>query len=229
MISRSGDDLRWWTWAGFRANATLRATLGGVADEKQSAGDVSIGLRLDMVTANSCTYRKNFTPLEEATALFAAYEAGASRTRIGKATGRKADQVPPVGRNSVLPGITLRAWRVSSTAFRLGELPIDEVVWSEERAKHIRTRAGRKGPAEVDIEPLWASEAALDPNRLVRRGTGRESVEVLGYSPSARRVLLVWIYTTERPPGGWQGGSAIAAGRRLRAAYWEGRGDDREN
>ena len=50
--------------------------------------------------------------------------------------------------------------------------------------------------------PLWASEAALDPNRLVRRGTGRESVEVLGYSPSARRVLLVWIYTTEHPPGG---------------------------
>ena len=73
-------------------------------------------------------------------------------------------------------------------------------------AKHIRTRAGRKCPAEVNIEPLWASEAALDPNRLVRRGTGRESVEVLGYSPSARRVLLVWIYTTQHPPGGsWQG------------------------
>jgi hypothetical protein len=84
----------------------------------------------------------------------------------------------------------------------LSELPIDEVVWSEERAKHIRTRAERKGPAEINIEPLWASEAALDPNRLVRRGSGRESVEVLGYSPSARRVLLVWIYTTEHPPSG---------------------------
>jgi hypothetical protein len=46
-----------------------------------------------MVTANSGAYRKNFTPLEEATALFAAHEAGASRTRIRKATGRKADQV----------------------------------------------------------------------------------------------------------------------------------------
>lgn len=112
----------------------------------------------------------------------------------------------------------------------VGELPIDEVAWSEERAKHIRTRAERKGPAEINIEPLWASEAAPDPNRLVRRGSGRESVEVLGYSPSARRVLLVWIYTAEHPPGGiWQGGSAIAAGRRLRAAYWEGRGNDRED
>ena len=112
----------------------------------------------------------------------------------------------------------------------LSELPIDEVAWSEERAMHIRTRAERKGPAEINIEPQWASEAALDPNRLVRRGSGRESVEVLGYSPSARRVLLVWIYTTEHPPSGvWQGGSAIAAGRRLRAAYWEGQGNDRED
>jgi hypothetical protein len=112
----------------------------------------------------------------------------------------------------------------------VGELPIDEVVRSEERARHIRTRTERKGPVEINIEPLWASEAALDPNRLVRRGSGRESVEVLGYSPSARRVLLVWIYTTEHPPTGvWQGGSAIVAGRRLRAAYWEGRGDERED
>ena len=104
------------------------------------------------------------------------------------------------------------------------------VIVSEQRAKRIRTRAERKGPAEINIEPLWASEAALDPNRLVRRGTGRDSVEVLGYSPSARRVLLVWIYTTEHPPTGvWRGGSAIAAGRRVRVAYWKGQGDDGED
>jgi ATP-dependent helicase Lhr and Lhr-like helicase len=30
VISRGEDDLRWWTWAGYRVNATLRATLGGV-------------------------------------------------------------------------------------------------------------------------------------------------------------------------------------------------------
>lgn len=36
----------------------------------------------------------------------------------------------------------------------VGELPIDEVVWSEERAKHIRTRAEWKGPGEINIEPL---------------------------------------------------------------------------
>ncbi len=109
-------------------------------------------------------------------------------------------------------------------------LPIEEVVWSDERAKHIRTRTERKSAGETNIEPQWASEAALDPNRLVRRGTGRDSVEVLGYSPTARRVLLVWIYTSVHPPTGvWHGGSAIAAGRRLRAVYWEGRSHERQD
>ena len=84
----------------------------------------------------------------------------------------------------------------------LSELPIDEVAWSEERAKHIRTRAERKGPAEINIEPQWASEAALDPNRLVRRGTGRESVEVLG--TRRRRGGCCWCGSTRpsiHPPG----------------------------
>jgi len=84
----------------------------------------------------------------------------------------------------------------------VGELPIEEVVWSDERAEHVRTRAEQKGPGEINIEPLWVGEAALDPNRLVRRGSGRASVEVLGYSPSARRVLLVWIYN--RPSAVWR-------------------------
>jgi ATP-dependent Lhr-like helicase len=48
VISRAGDDLRWWTWAGYRANATLKATLGGLADEKQRVDDVSIRLRGDL-------------------------------------------------------------------------------------------------------------------------------------------------------------------------------------
>jgi ATP-dependent helicase Lhr and Lhr-like helicase len=45
VISGSEDDLRWWTWAGYRANATLEATLGGLADEPQRVEDLSIRLR----------------------------------------------------------------------------------------------------------------------------------------------------------------------------------------
>lgn len=56
------------------------------------AGDQA-GQFLDMVVANSGDHRRNFTPAEEAAALFSAHELGASRTRIRKATGRKADDI----------------------------------------------------------------------------------------------------------------------------------------
>jgi ATP-dependent helicase Lhr and Lhr-like helicase len=48
VISRGDLDLRWWTWAGYRANATLKATLGPLADEVQRVDDVSIRLNGDL-------------------------------------------------------------------------------------------------------------------------------------------------------------------------------------
>jgi len=48
VISRDDDDLRWWTWAGYRVNATLKATLSNVADEAQRVDDLSIRLRADL-------------------------------------------------------------------------------------------------------------------------------------------------------------------------------------
>jgi ParB family transcriptional regulator, chromosome partitioning protein len=54
------------------------------------------GQYLDMALANGGGYRRNFTVTEEAAALFAAYEAGASKTRLRKATGRKADEIKTV-------------------------------------------------------------------------------------------------------------------------------------
>jgi ATP-dependent Lhr-like helicase len=48
VISGSDGDLRWWTWAGYRANATLKATLGSLADESQRVNDISLRLRADL-------------------------------------------------------------------------------------------------------------------------------------------------------------------------------------
>ncbi|WP_329045572.1 DEAD/DEAH box helicase [Amycolatopsis sp. NBC_01488] len=48
VISQQGLDVRWWTWAGFRANATLAATMGHLVDEKQRFDDVSVRLRSDL-------------------------------------------------------------------------------------------------------------------------------------------------------------------------------------
>lgn len=52
VISRSDSDLRWWTWAGYRANATLKATLGSLADQSQRVDDLSIRLRTDLSPAS---------------------------------------------------------------------------------------------------------------------------------------------------------------------------------
>lgn len=49
MISRGpGGDVRWWTWAGLRANGTLIATLGDVADTAQRVEEFFIRLRADV-------------------------------------------------------------------------------------------------------------------------------------------------------------------------------------
>lgn len=48
VIIRNGDDVRWWTWAGFRANATLSATLEGLTDEHARFDDASVRLRGDL-------------------------------------------------------------------------------------------------------------------------------------------------------------------------------------
>jgi ATP-dependent helicase Lhr and Lhr-like helicase len=49
VIQRERDaDVRWWTWAGFRANATLVATLSDVADPAQRFDDQYIRLREDL-------------------------------------------------------------------------------------------------------------------------------------------------------------------------------------
>jgi ATP-dependent Lhr-like helicase len=48
VITRDGQDVRWWTWAGYRANATLASTLSELTDRKQHADDESIRLRADV-------------------------------------------------------------------------------------------------------------------------------------------------------------------------------------
>lgn len=77
-----------------RLAAALKAGLAEVPCflDPGRAGDEA-GQFLDMLVANSGGYRKNLTPVEEAAALFAAHEAGATKTRIRKSTGRKAEDI----------------------------------------------------------------------------------------------------------------------------------------
>jgi ATP-dependent Lhr-like helicase len=47
IVRDAGGDVRWWTWAGWRANATLAATLSGLADPAQRIEDFHVRLRSD--------------------------------------------------------------------------------------------------------------------------------------------------------------------------------------
>jgi ATP-dependent helicase Lhr and Lhr-like helicase len=48
VIARGAFGVSWWTWAGYRANATLAATLSGLADGIQRFDDARIRLRSDL-------------------------------------------------------------------------------------------------------------------------------------------------------------------------------------
>ncbi|GAB3953084.1 DEAD/DEAH box helicase [Streptomyces sparsus] len=48
LLTRQGNDVRWWTWAGYRANATLGATLSSVTDPVQRPTDCWVRLREDL-------------------------------------------------------------------------------------------------------------------------------------------------------------------------------------
>jgi hypothetical protein len=114
---------------------------------------------------------------------------------------------------------------------RYSQLRIDSVDW-EHTAEHIRTRSTRYGPKEFDVEPEWATEAALDPQRLVGSGTSTTSIQVVGLSQAAPgrapeevgRVLKVWLVPKDHPPtsGDWWGASACAGNKNDRQAYEKG-------
>lgn len=95
----------------------------------------------------------------------------------------------------------------------LDRLRIDAVDWTH-RAEHIRQRSQRKGQArDFDVEPEWATEAALDPERLIALGS-RSSIRVIGMSPSARRLLKVFLVAKNLEEGEWWGATAMGANDR---------------
>lgn len=51
ILRVDGDNVRWWTWAGFRANATLAATLSDLLDPSQRFNDQYLRLRGDLTPA----------------------------------------------------------------------------------------------------------------------------------------------------------------------------------
>jgi hypothetical protein len=99
------------------------------------------------------------------------------------------------------------------------DLPITQVDVPD--PAHLR-RSFRY-PNAIDVDPAAAIEAAFDPHGLIARDpksrTG-EAIRIVGYSPSAARLLIVVLLPHEHPPQGlWHVVTAWPAGRRWREAY----------
>lgn len=101
---------------------------------------------------------------------------------------------------------------------RLADLVFETIGWTLERTRHVEQRAQRKRSTEYAPLVEDAPQACQDPSRLIARAGG--SVVVLGYSPSAERVLFVALVPSgHASEGAWFGVTARAARRDERAAW----------
>jgi hypothetical protein len=100
------------------------------------------------------------------------------------------------------------------------------IEWSESDAQYISTRSQRY-PSAFDLSVEWVQEAADDQRAIVVDPYPRSRVgaaAIIGYSPSAQRVLVVIAYRDL--VGGWHGVTAWPATGGDLAVYEEGLGDD---
>lgn len=99
--------------------------------------------------------------------------------------------------------------------WRPGELPVEDIDWSH-RADYIRSRSERR-PGEFNVEPEWATEAAMDEERVVAApdpaSKSGQTIRVVGYSESANRILVVILLPMNLPEidGAWIGVNAWTA------------------
>ncbi len=128
-------------------------------------------------------------------------------------------------RDSTLTAYDVRNTIVGVTEYfgiPLERLRIESVRWTPEISEHITTRTDRYGPNEFNIEPEWATEAAMDPDRIVApAGANSDSLEVVGFSKSANQLLKIWLYPDSLQDGAWFGASASKANSTDRRNYKE--------
>lgn len=117
--------------------------------------------------------------------------------------------------------------------FRLNELYVIEVSWSEWSMHHLQTRTERHpdDPDEINIAPEWATEASLDPDGRLSL-TRENDLRVTGWSPHAPaaswsqrtgRVLRVVLKPLEISEGRWSGFTAAPASQKAAEWYWRQR------
>ena len=152
------------------------------------AGDEP-GQYLDMWTAHR--HRKALAPIEEADALFAAREAGATRARIRKATGLKPSDVTAALTAAKLSPDTRATIDALDHQLTLDQLAVLTEFDNDPQAIARLTTAAWTGAFEHEAERLRQQRAEHAEHERLRRELDQAGVTVTDTLPPAAHLLTV--------------------------------------
>ena len=171
-----------------RLAAAIQAGLDRVPADLagERAGDEP-GQFLDMWTAHR--HRKALAPLEEADALFAAREAGATRARIRKATGLKPSDVTAAMAAAKLSPGTRATVDALDHQLTLDQLAVLTEFDNDPQAIARLTTAAWTGAFEHEAERLRQQRAEHAEHDRLRRELEQAGVTVTDTLPAAAHLL----------------------------------------
>lgn len=145
------------------------------------------GQYLDMVS--TARHRTGLTAIQEAMALFAAAEAGASKTRLSKALGGKPKQVAAALAAAGLPEPVKAATTQAEYAWTLDELAALAEFADDEEATARLIEAAGEGQFGYQVERERIERAEQAERAALRSGLEAEGVRVLDADPPQGSTL----------------------------------------
>jgi ParB family chromosome partitioning protein len=153
------------------------------------AGDRA-GQFIDMVVENDDEFRRGLTAFEQAQALFAAHEAGASRTRIRKLTGRTREEVAGAITAGRLSAQTRQAAQEMDYDWTLEDLALlQEFDGDEEALAEIHQRVGWGHKVRYAVEHVRTERAEAAERARVRAELEQAGIRVTDDIPPGALTL----------------------------------------
>ncbi|MEU7942440.1 hypothetical protein [Microbispora bryophytorum] len=153
------------------------------------AGDRA-GQFIDMVVENDDDYRRGLTAFEQAQALFAAHEAGASRTRIRKLTGRTREEVAGAITAGRLSATTRQAAQQMNHDWTLEDLALlAEFDGDEDALAEIHQRVGWGHKVRYAVEYIRTERAEAAERARVRAELEQAGIRVSDDIPPGALTL----------------------------------------
>ncbi|MEU7916723.1 hypothetical protein [Microbispora bryophytorum] len=153
------------------------------------AGDRA-GQFIDMVVENDDEFRRGLTAFEQAQALFAAHEAGASRTRIRKLTGRTREEVAGAITAARLSTQTRQAAQRMNHDWTLEDLALlADFDGDEEALAEIHQRVGWGHQVRYAVEYIRTERAEAAERARVRAELEQAGIPVSDDIPSGALTL----------------------------------------